>query len=42
MGFMGYASFLDSSKHAMASARYFGRVIWCQDSFAQIRQRSAE
>jgi hypothetical protein len=30
---MEYASFLDSSKHVMASARHFSRIMRRQDSF---------
>jgi hypothetical protein len=33
MEFMEYASFLDSNKHVMASARNFGRIMRRQDSF---------
>jgi hypothetical protein len=33
MVFMEYASFWDSSKHVMASARHFGRIMRCQDSY---------
>jgi hypothetical protein len=33
MGFMEYASFLDSNKHVMASTRHFGRIMRHQDSF---------
>jgi hypothetical protein len=35
MRFIEYASFLDSSKHVMASARHFGRIIRRQDSFGK-------
>jgi hypothetical protein len=30
---MEYASFLDSNKHVMASARYFGRIMRRTDKF---------
>jgi hypothetical protein len=33
MGFMEYASFLDSSKHVMASAKHFDRIMRLHDSF---------
>jgi hypothetical protein len=33
MGFMKYASFLDSNKRVMASARHFGRIMERHDSF---------
>jgi hypothetical protein len=33
MGFMEYDSFLDSNKHVMSSARYFGRIMKREDSF---------
>jgi hypothetical protein len=33
MGFIEYASFLDSSKHVMASARHFSRIMRHHDNF---------
>jgi hypothetical protein len=33
MGFMEYASFLDYSKHVMASTRHIGRIMRCHDNF---------
>jgi hypothetical protein len=33
MEFMENASFLDSSNHAMASARHIGRIMKRQDNF---------
>jgi hypothetical protein len=33
MEFIEYASFLDSSKHVIASARHFGRIMSHHDSY---------
>jgi hypothetical protein len=42
MGFMKYASFLDSSKYVMANARQFGSIMRRHGNFVVTRQRSAE
>jgi hypothetical protein len=45
-GILEYASFLDSSKHVIASTRHFGRILRYQVSFKKIvlvtRQKGAE
>jgi hypothetical protein len=33
MGFVEHAWFLDSNKHVMVSAQYFGKIMKHQDSF---------